>query len=102
MNKGDKIIMLYDVNRIMTSLFNCSHLLYTVYSVVDHATYAYFTESLWLVGEAQVDGFFPSKIVVQIHSLCRIGAEGYFTRRQVASIDTQCTLGGAPTICMVP
>jgi len=65
-NKGDAIIMLYDVNRITTSLFNCSHLLYTVYSVVGHATYAYFTESLWSVGEAQVDGFFPSKIVVQI------------------------------------
>jgi hypothetical protein len=60
-NKGDTIIMLYDVNRITTSLFNYSHLLYTVY-----ATYAYVTESLWSVGEAQVDGFFPSKIVVQI------------------------------------
>jgi len=65
-NKGDTMIMLYDMNRITTSLFNCSHLLYTVYSVDGHATYAYFTESLWSVGEAQVDGFFPSKIVVQI------------------------------------
>ncbi len=65
-NKGDAIIMLYDVNRITTSLFNYSHLLYTVYSVVGHATYAYFTESLWSIGEAQVDGFFPSKILVQI------------------------------------
>jgi hypothetical protein len=64
--KGDKLIMLYDINHIMTSLFNCSHLLYTVYSVVGHSTYAYFTESLWSVGAAQVDGFFPSKIVVQI------------------------------------
>jgi hypothetical protein len=32
-NKGDTILMLYDVNRITISLFNCSHLLYTVYSV---------------------------------------------------------------------
>ena len=28
--KGDQLIMLYDVNRVFSSLFNCPHLLYTV------------------------------------------------------------------------
>ena len=64
--RGDKLIMLYDVNRVMSSLFNCSHLLYTVSMIVGNKTYATFTESMWAVGKEQLEGFFPEKIMMRI------------------------------------
>ena len=74
--KGDKLIMLYDVNGIMTSLFNCSHLLYTVHSVIGTKTYARLTESMWTVGPDHAENFFPEKIMMQIPDAYILFEEG--------------------------
>jgi hypothetical protein len=83
--RGDKLIMLYDENRVMTSLFNCSHLLYTVSMIVGNKTYSTFTESMWAVGKDQVEGFFPEKIMMHIPSAYILFEEANGTPRANAS-----------------
>ena len=64
--KGDQLIMLYDVNRVFSSLFNCSHLLYTVDTVIGSKTYLRLSESMRIVGQDHIEGFFPEKILMHI------------------------------------
>ena len=85
--KRDKLIMLYDVNGIMTSLFNCSHLLYTVHSVIGTKTYARLTESMWTVGPDHVEDFFPEKIMMQIPGAYILFEEGTSTAPLQSSVN---------------